>query len=314
MSHKLIWYGAAIAATAMMATLGVFVRHVSAGNEYGIALGRFSIGLVCLTLWRAASPQTPLHDMERGLTRNTLPLSMTWRGGRGVRLNRLSWPLIASGIALPVFVICYFKAVVSGPLANAAFLLYLGPLIASTLAALWLGEGFNRISVILLGGALLGTLFITEFRLPDNADQIESLVFGSLSGLFYGLFLLFNNRKLLGEVDSLAATSTQFLIATLVMVPVVAVSGINLKPSDLPWIAAVGVIHGFLALTLVIAALAYLKTIEYGTISYGEPVIAALLGGLLYDEHISLMQIVGCGLVLIAGIARVFMREPARAT
>lgn len=326
MSHKLVWYGAAVAATAMMATLGAFVRRVSAGNEYGIALGRFSIGLVCLMIWRAStSPPSPL--------------SIRWRerveaqqaaGGRGVvhygptntgRYGRTTkciamplrkwrwWPLIASGIALPVFVICYFKAMTSGPLANAAFLLYLGPLIASTLAALWLGEGRNRINVALLGCALLGTLFITEFRLPDSTDQIESLVFGSLSGLFYGLFLLFNNRKLLGEIDSLAATSTQFLIAALVMIPVVGVTGIGLQPSDLPWILAVGVIHGFLALTLVIAALAYLKTIEYGTISYGEPVMAALLGGLLYDERISLLQGIGCGLVLVAGIARVLIRD-----
>ncbi len=306
MSNKLIWYGAAVAATAMMATLGVFVRHVSAGNEYVIALGRFSIGLVCLTMWRAFTSPPGKSVGAR--------LAAPWAGQalplRGARLKRLSWPLIASGIALPVFVICYFKAVTSGPLANAAFLLYLGPLIASTLAALWLGEGFNRVSVMLLGCALLGTLFITEFRLPDNADQIESLVFGSLSGLFYGLFLLFNNRKLLGEVDSLAATSSQFLIATLVMIPAVAVTGIDLQPSDLPWILAVGVIHGFLALTLVIAALAYLKTIEYSTISYGEPVMAALLGVLLYDERISLLQVAGCGLVLAAGMARVFMREP----
>ncbi len=346
MSNKLIWYGAAVAATAMMATLGVFVRHVSAGNEYVIALGRFSIGLVCLTMWRAfTSPPGPLSMRWRGgvgaeqilpraqqaalgrgaftpppsplpsqagegeMNGEQVPSPRVERGFRG-EVERLSWPLIASGIALPVFVICYFKAVTSGPLANAAFLLYLGPLIASTLAALWLGEGFNRVSVMLLGCALLGTLFITEFRLPDNADQIESLVFGSLSGLFYGLFLLFNNRKLLGEVDSLAATSNQFLIATLVMIPAVAVTGIDLQPSDLPWILAVGVIHGFLALTLVIAALAYLKTIEYSTISYGEPVMAALLGVLLYDEHISLLQVAGCGLVLAAGMARVFMHEP----
>jgi drug/metabolite transporter (DMT)-like permease len=304
-SHKLVWYGAAVAATAMMATLGVFVRHVSAGNEYGIALGRFSIGLVCLTIWRAStSPPSPSVGARLAAPWAEFALPL-----RRMRLDRRSWPLIASGIALPVFVICYFKAVTSGPLANAAFLLYLGPLIASTLAALWLGEGFNRISVALLGCALLGTLFITEFRLPDSTDQIENLVFGSLSGLFYGLFLLFNNRKLLGEIDSLAATSTQFLIAALVMIPVVGVTGIDLQPSDLPWILAVGVIHGFLALTLVIAALAYLKTIEYGTISYGEPVIAALLGGLLYNEHISLLQGIGCGLVLVAGIVRVLIRD-----
>jgi drug/metabolite transporter (DMT)-like permease len=63
------------------------------------------------------------------------------------------------------------------------------------------------------------------------------------------------------------------------------------------------------ALTLVIAALGHLKTIEYGTISYGEPVAAALIGVIAYHERTSLLQVVGCLLVLAAGIARVLIRE-----
>jgi len=269
-----------------MATLGVFVRQVSPGNEFAIALGRFGIGGACLA-----------------------GLRVLRHGGSAGRTVRLSWALAGAGVALPLFVICYFKAVLSGTLANAAFLLYLGPLIASTLAALWLGEGFDRTSALLLGGALLGTLFITEFRLPDTPDQIESLVFGLLSGLFYGLFLLFNNSKLQEGDGHFAGTFYQFLIATLVMIPVVAITGVHLTPADVPWVVAVGVIHGFLALTLVIVALGHLKTVEYGTISYGEPVAAALIGGIAYQEQISLLQIVGCLFVLAAGIARVFVGQ-----
>jgi drug/metabolite transporter (DMT)-like permease len=270
----------------MMATLGVFVRNVSPGNEFVIALGRFGIGLVCLT-----------------------GLLVLRRGNHTGKTTRVSWGLVGSGIMMPLFVVCYFKAVLTGPLANAAFLLYLGPLIASSLAAVWLGEGFNRISGLLLGCALLGTLFITEFRFPQDPDQIESLVFGLLSGVFYGLFLLFNNQKIQGDGASFAGIFYQFLFATLVMIPVVVIAGNNLTRPDLPWIAGIGVIHGFVALTLVITALGHLKTIEYGTISYGEPVMAALIGGIAYHERISLLQIIGCLFVLMAGIARVLVRE-----
>jgi drug/metabolite transporter (DMT)-like permease len=125
----------------------------------------------------------------------------------------------------------------------------------------------------------------------------------------YGLFLLFNSSKLQGGGARFAITSYQFLVATLVMIPVVAITGINLTPSDVPWVVAVGVFHGFVALTLVIVSLGHLKTIEYGTISYGEPVVAALIGGIAYHERTSLLQVVGCLLVLAAGIARVFIRE-----
>ena len=285
---KLVWYLAAVAGTFIMATLGVFVRHVSAGNEFVIALGRFSIGVLCLA---------GLHALQNG--------------DGNPKTIRVTWGLAGSGVFLALFVVCYFKAVLSGTLASAAFLLYLGPLIASSLAAVWLGEGFDRRSGLLLAVALLGTLFITEFRLPDDADRLDGLVFGFLSGLFYGLFLLFNSSKIQGQGTRSASTFYQLLIASLVLVPVVAITGIDLTLSDLPWIAAVGVLHGFLALTLVITALGHLKTIEYSTISYGEPVMAALLGVGLYHESISFLQIVGCLCVLAAGITRVFVRENA---
>jgi len=287
-TRQWVWYLAAITGTGLMATLGVFVRQVSPGNELAIALGRFSIGFVCLAaLRRLAGRQTSEQPL------------------------RITWALLASGLALAMFVVCYFRAIVSGTLANAAFLLYLGPLIASTLAAIWLGEGFNRASGLLLGCALLGTLFITEFRLPSGSDEIESLVFGFLAGLFYGLFLVLNNKRVQAGGSSQARTSAQFLVASLVMLPVVAVSSVSLEPSDIPWIVAVGVLHGFVALTLVIAALGHLKTVEYGTIAYGEPVAAALIGVFAYHESIAPLQIVGCLLVLGAGIARVLIKEDA---
>jgi drug/metabolite transporter (DMT)-like permease len=162
---------------------------------------------------------------------------------------------------------------------------------------------------LLLGSALLGTLFITEFKFPEDSAQLESLIFGLLSGLFYGLFLLLNNRKLQGDGAGFTTTIYQFLFAVLVTIPVVIITGINLTLSDLVWIIAIGVIHGFGALTLVIMSLGHLKTIEYSTISYGEPVVAALIGGVAYHEKMSILQLAGCFFVLVAGIARVFIRE-----
>ncbi len=283
---KLIWYLAAVAGTGMMATLGVFVRSVSAGNDFAMALGRFGIGFLCLAGLRAFTRQDPRETKVRN-----------------------SWALIASGVMMPAFVVCYIKAVLAGTMANAAFLIYLGPLVASVLSAIVLGEGFNRLSGVLLGCAVLGTLFITEFRIPDNSKQLESLVFGVLSGLFYGLFLFLNNPRLQGDTSGFGGIFYQFMWATLVMLLVVAAAGAHLTWPDIPWIIAIGIIHGFGALTLVILALRHLKTIEYGTISYGEPVAAALIGVGFYHESVSLWQVVGGLFVIAAGIMRIFIRE-----
>lgn len=281
-----MWYAAALTGTSLMATLGAFVRQISPGNELVIALGRFGFGLICLAVFLALRP-----------------------GPRRPQTWRLSWPLVGAGVFMPLFVVSYFRAVNTGTMANAAFLLYLGPLIASSLAAVWLREGFSRLSGALLGLALLGTLLITEFELPRRAEDAESLVFGLLSGLFYGLFLVANNRQVQSDQSGYAAVAAQFAVATLVIAPFVALSSPSIDAADLAWIAAIGVIHGFVALTLVITALAHLRTIEYSTIAYGEPVIAALIGGLAFQESLSPLQLLGCALVLGAGLARVFFSE-----
>lgn len=285
----MVWYLAAIAGTGLMATLGAFVRQISPGNEYAIALGRFGVGFACLALLRVQKPG----------------LANTQTAVRA----RVTWPMVMAGVALALFVTSYFKAVNNGTLATAAFLLYLGPLIASSLAAFLLEEQQSRISSVLLGVALLGTLFITEFRLPDDPAQFRGVLFGVLAGLFYGLFLLFNNQRLQRDIEGFTGTSFQLLIAALVMLPVTTLTGFNVSATDLAWIIAIGVLHGFLALTLVITSLQHLKTIEYGTIAYGEPVAAAWIGVLAYQENISWLQFVGCFLVLAAGVARILMHE-----
>jgi len=286
MKSRLIWYSAAIVGTCMTATLGMFVREISPGNDFAITFGRFAVGFICLA-----------------------SLRLPTRKDQGERNIRLSWALIGAGIAMPLFVVCYIKAILAGTFASAAFLLYVGPLIASLLAAVWVGEGFTRLNGLLLGGALLGTLLITEFKLPQESEQVESLVYGLLSGVFYGLFLFLNNSKVQGQAASLTSTFYQFLCAALVMLPLVIIAGVNLTRDDLFWIAAIGIIHGFVALTLMIASLGHLKTIEYGTISYGEPVVAALIGVVGYHESLTALQIIGCCAVFVAGIMRVFIKE-----
>jgi len=63
--------------------------------------------------------------------------------------------------------------------------------------------------------------------------------------------------------------------------------------------------QGFLATTLLVTAIKYLKTIEYGTISYIEPLVASIIGFMLYSEQLSSLQFIGYAIVLSVGVLQI---------
>ena len=54
-----------------------------------------------------------------------------------------------------------------------------------------------------------------------------------------------------------------------------------------------------------ITAIQLLEVHEYGTISYLEPMVATLLGVLVYAETVSFWQAIGCLMILVAGVKQV---------
>jgi drug/metabolite transporter (DMT)-like permease len=62
----------------------------------------------------------------------------------------------------------------------------------------------------------------------------------------------------------------------------------NVTLKDVNWLMAIVLFQGFLAIFLFTFAVRHLKTVEYGTVSYVEPLIASLIGVFLYSESLTL--------------------------
>ena len=80
----------------------------------------------------------------------------------------------------------------------------------------------------------------------------------------------------------------------------------HLTRGDIYWLIAVGVCQGFLAVTLMVLAIKCLKAIEFGTISYVEPLVASIIGFVFYAENLTLIQGVGCVIIFSCGMIQVF--------
>ena len=135
--------------------------------------------------------------------------------------------------------------------------------------------------------------------------------YGLLSALGYALNIVMN-RKLPPQVSPLGRSFFQLLIAALTLVPFLDWNNIRVQSQDWPWLIAVGFVHGFLCLTLIIFAIRHLTAYEYGILAYLEPVIATLIGVMIYSEPMTPFQALGGSLIVLSGIAQIFLRQPDR--
>ena len=77
----------------------------------------------------------------------------------------------------------------------------------------------------------------------------------------------------------------------------------------MPWLLAIGLVHGFGAITLLVLAIKHLPAYQYATLSYVEPLAAAVIGALVYGEMLNPWQIAGCALILVAGLTRAALAQ-----
>jgi drug/metabolite transporter (DMT)-like permease len=280
---KTVWYISAIISMTFMGSLGFFVRNISASVEI-ITLARFGIGLVLLTLYLLATGKSQHFK------------------------TRFSYPTIFSGFFLALAVIFYFIAIQNTTLAAAVFLLYLGPVIATILTAIFLKEKLTFLNIVLLLCAFFGFFLLLEFDYEVISKWSRGEFYGSLAALMYALTILFN-RMIHKDISPYTRTFYQFISALIILIPFALINFQTVPISDYSWLFAIGLIHGFIALLLYITAIKHLKAFEFGTVSYIEPVVASGIGFMVYNESIAVLQILGGVIILGCGFGQMVLEK-----
>ncbi len=277
---KIIGYAAAIMSVMLTGAMGIFVRNISLDGSI-ITFARLGLGLVFLFFFLILKKEI-----------------------KTVKITKFSYSLLFTGILMAMVSLCYINAINSTSLANAAFLLYLAPLIAVGMAAVLLKEKFTLLNGGLLCLAFLGFLFFLEFKFSLNMDESKGFLWGIGSAITYALYIVFN-RKIPAQIPALTRSFYQLLFGAVTMLPFLDASIQNVTLKDVNWLMAIGLFQGFLAISLFTFAVKHLKTVEYGTVSYVEPLIAALIGVFLYSESLTLFQFIGCTIVFSGGMIQV---------
>lgn len=271
---------AALLSALCMGTVGVFAKITGLGAET-ITFFRLLLGAGFMLCFLLVSGQ-----------------------GRKV-LCRPSWPVVINGIMLAGFIIFYVQAMSFTTMANAIMMVYLAPPIASIYAHFFLGERLTPLGTGLIGLALLGFAMMMEFRidLGGSSHHLQGLGFGLLAMLCYAAFILIN-RVIDERIHIFTRTLYQLLTGGLVMLPLILLAAPALPMRLWPWLAAIGLIPGFLAILCAVIALRRLPAATFGTLAYIEPMAVIGFGWVLFDETLSRLQIGGCLLIVACGILK----------
>ena len=226
-----------------------------------------------------------------------------------IRLRDL-WCFLGIGLcSLLFFTYCYFQCIRLTNLAMAAVLLYTAPGIVMLLSLFLFREKLTVSKVLALVLAFAGCCLVSG--VGSGAVNQKGLIFGLCAGLGYALYSIFARFALDRGYDSSTINFYAMLFAT-VGAGVIwgfgePVSLIFASPASLLWSVATALFSCYLPYLLYTYGLSGTETGKAAVMASSEPVVATLVGVILFREKLTLLNALGVVLV-IAAIAALNVR------
>lgn len=195
----------------------------------------------------------------------------------------------------------YMKAINLTSLGVAAVLLYTAPTFVMLFSILLFHEKMTGTKGIVLAMTFLGCVLVTGLLEGGGTATPQGILIGLASGVGYALYSIFGTYAIRAGYGSLTISFYTFLMATVFMVFCVEPLGV------IGQITAMGewpLTIAFALLTTVVPYLCYTKGLSGLPASQAsvtatiEPVVAAILGIVVFREGASVMKIAGIVLVL----------------
>ena len=213
---------------------------------------------------------------------------------------------IGTGIfSFVLFNWCMFSAIKETSISVATILLYTTPAFVTIFSRFIFKELLTTRKVLALLITFIGCSFVVGI-LPNTTESISlyGLILGLGSGLFYALYSIFGKFALI-KYNSLTVTAYTFLFAAIAVTPFSGLWLVLPLFSDIKvWVYIIGL--GFLSTMLpFIFYTKGLNTIESSQasiIATIEPVVASLVGFLIFHEKLNVWQYFGIFLVIAAVI------------
>jgi drug/metabolite transporter (DMT)-like permease len=206
--------------------------------------------------------------------------------------------ILLGGIGFVLQSISFFTALTVASPGLVVLLLYLYPTIVVGISIMVLRRPSSLTKLIALGIALLGTI-LTIGSVAET--QALGVVLGLISASAYATYVLIG-EQVMQEESPLTACAVMISSAAMVYGGMVAIRGISFPTLLSGWfaIAALALISTILAIGTLFAGIKLLGASTAAMLSTLEPVVTIVLSMMILHESVTIIQLFGGTLILIA--------------
>ncbi len=266
-----------------------------------------SMGLFVHTMEDAGLSNMQMVELRAAITTIVLFSALAIIKPTLLRIKlRHIWCFLGTGILSVVFFnYCYITTISASSMAVAAVLLYTSPIFVMLLSRLLFKEKLTAKKWIALCLAFAGCLLVSGIVSGSNELSLSAFLFGIGSGFGYALYSIFSRFAIQYGYSGWTITAYTFLFAAIGGAFLTDFSGI-FAAFQTSGIKIGGLFLLFAAITTLLPYLFYTIGLQYTENSKAavivsiEPVMAAILGLLVYREIPSPVSFIGILLVLSA--------------
>ncbi|HOS70606.1 MAG TPA: EamA family transporter [Bacillota bacterium] len=197
---------------------------------------------------------------------------------------------------------CYFIAINKTTLSTAAILLYTAPAIVMVFSIILFKEKLTGRKVAALILTFIGCVFVTGVIKGKQDISPLGILAGMGSGFGYALYSVFG-RYALRKYDPITVTFYTFVFASVGLIPISDIKGLFCLLSNTGAFCnaiLLGLAATVLPFLLYTKGLSCLETSKASIIATIEPVVATVIGIILFGEPITIYKIIGVFLVVFA--------------
>lgn len=225
---------------------------------------------------------------------------VSYRDEMQVKLRKLP-VFIGTGIcSIAFFNYCYFFTINEMSVSIAVILLYTSPAFVTIMSFIFLKESIHKKKIIAVIGTILGCIFIVGVGGEKGTPiTLLGILTGLGSGFGYALYSIFG-KVALKEIKPFTVTLYTFLVAAIALLPFSGIWGkleVILSTKVLLVSAGLGLIPTVLAFLVYTWGLEKTESSRAAVIATVEPVVAMLIGLVIFQETLGLSQMVGALLI-----------------
>ena len=240
--------------------------------------------------------------------------TMLWRSFGNVALGAIAWRAVgyrrpsqralllhvARGAVTCAMALLFFWGLARVPMAQAIALSYIAPILALVLAAWWLKERVSRRTIWAALAASLGiaTIFIGQSRAALGPGAFEGALAVLASAVLYAVNLILTRLQSLAArpAETACLQSAVILLLLACVAPWLAV----VPPVSAIMPLALAAILSFVSMMLLSWAYAHGEAGYLAMTEYTSFVYAAVLGFVIFGEHVSPFTLIGAVVIVAA--------------